>query len=215
MKTGTAPFLLKIVQKYVKLRIVYSTGIWYLLPVMSKKTLFHGTSAQHLRSVRKHGLKINSSKIWRPSENAIYFWSPDALVEAGECENDEWKNGYAIDRAYESAQIAMACDPKSNGKCIVLEVEIDESEIEPDSSCDNMSGAVCIRRDILPSEIKSVSISPDLGMMKGYFIAQVMGNNLFDSSQLTENEKRVAEIFSKSEFFFDLGDFPLEAPRPI
>lgn len=45
------------------------------------KILYHGTSADNLKSILKDGFKTNCDKIWTPSENGIYFWSPDKLIE--------------------------------------------------------------------------------------------------------------------------------------
>lgn len=179
---------------------------------MAKKSFFHGTSASHLKAIKRNGLLCETSKIWNASRNEIYFWSPDELVKGGDAEED-WKEEAAKERAYDSAQVAMAIDPKSNGRCIVLEVELEESEVAEDDSCSNMQGAVSVSRDIKPSEIKAIYLSPNLGAMTGYFVAQVIDNELFDSTLVSESTKKIAKIFRKSEFYFDSSDFPLEKMR--
>jgi hypothetical protein len=172
-----------------------------------KRVYFHGTSADHLPSILKHGLKTDCDKIWSPSCDEIYLWSGDRLAEVGDCE-DENKHDYAKERAYDSAQMAILLTP--GGKCVVLEIELDDSQVEDDDSCENMSGAVSTRNPIKRSQIKKIWISPDLNMVKGYFVAMAMGNNLFNSHLLDETSKQVGKVFAKSEFYFESGDFPLE-----
>jgi hypothetical protein len=171
-------------------------------------TYFHGTSFRNLRSILKNGLQVNCDKLWLASRNEVYLWSPDMLVKYGDAEED-WKDETAKERAYDSAQIAIAVDPKC-GKCAVLEIELDSNEVTEDDSCENMSGAVCTTSPIRPNQIKRIWVSPDLSMIKGCFLAGILQNNLFDSSLVGETEKQIAKVFANSEFYFNSSDFPLK-----
>ena len=171
------------------------------------KKFYHGTSADNLKSILRHGLLINSQKLWSPSENGIYFYSGDEFVKIGETEEED-KDSFAKQRAYENAQIALSV--AKDCRCVVFEVELDEKEVEPDQSYLNMEGAVIIFRNVKPKEIKKVFISPDLSLLKGYFIAIAKQNKLF-SHDFSEVELLIADIFSKAEIYPDImDDFPLK-----
>jgi hypothetical protein len=176
-----------------------------------KHTYFHGTSEDNLRSILKNGLNpLTEAKLWHPSGQGVYLWSPDALVETGEAEGDNDKDFMARERAYDSAQAAMAKGKK--GRCVVFEIELDSDSVEPDYSCQNMDGAVVCLDHIPPSAIKQVWISPDLSLLKGYFMAQVLQNELFVNT-FSEMEKQIAKIFLSMEFYFESSDYPLTKYR--
>lgn len=174
-----------------------------------KKTYYHGTSADNLPGILKDGFNPYQDKIWSPSENGSYFWCPDSLAAADgeEGEEEDYKQGRARERAYESAQMALAVG--KSGKCVVFAVEMDDENMESDESCPNMDGAVVSFENIKPEQIKEVWISPDLSMLKGYFVAIAMNHDFF-CGEFTETEKQIGKIFSKAEFYFDSSDFPLE-----
>jgi hypothetical protein len=167
-----------------------------------KKTYFHGTSADNLESILKNGLVCDSEKIWSPSEEGVYFWSPDKLVEMGETEED-YKENYAFERAKESAQCALA--KAKDCRAVVFEVELDDSEIENDTSCPNMEGAVVIYSNIPLNKIKSIKITNDLSLFKGYFIG-LMLNNYLSSIDFNEIETKIGEFFYKSVIDLDIID---------
>ena len=171
-----------------------------------KQTFFHGTSFDNLASILRNGFDLYSDKIWSPSENGIYFWSPDALTEAGECE-EEWQNDSAKQHAYESAQMAMTL--AKDGRCVVLEVELDSEDVSPDTSCEHMTGAVVTFKPVKPSKIKAVYVSPDLSMIKGYYIALARRLELF-AGQFSPIQNKIADAFDKAEFYIESDEFPLE-----
>lgn len=171
-----------------------------------KRTYFHGTSADNLKSILRHGLNPeNQKKIWTVSFRGVYLWSPDALVESGDTE-EEYKIDYAKEQAYSSAQMGLAMS--KSGKCVVFEIELDDSLVEPDQSCENMGGAVVCLETITPKQIKAVYVSPDLSLMKGYFIALCMGRDMF-AGEFSRLERQIGEAFGKAEIYFEISDFPL------
>lgn len=163
------------------------------------KTYFHGTSFANLESILKDGFNPNSDKIWNVSENGVYFWSPDKLTEAEECEKD-WQEETAKQRAFESGQIAMAFS--ESGNVVVLQVEIDDENIQDDFSCENMAGAVVCFGKIKREQIKKVFVSDDLSLLKGYFMAMVADNDYL-GIELTPIQKQVVKVFQKAEFYID------------
>src|SRR5690349_10879718 len=115
-----------------------------------KRTYYHGTSADNLQSILEHGLSANESKIWNVSSDMVYLWCPEALAKADcfEDEDEEYKALGGFRAASESAQ--FACATAKDCRLVVLEIELDANEVEPDRSSENMEsqGAVCINRDI-------------------------------------------------------------------
>jgi hypothetical protein len=164
-----------------------------------KRIFYHGTNADNLQSIIKDGLLCHTDKIWTCSSNAIYLWDADRLVEFGECDED-YKNDRAFQLATESAQIS--CSLAKDCRLVVVKVEIDDEDIEPDYSCENMegSGAVSICRDILPSEIVEISVSNDLSLIKGYFIA-LLHERDYCNVEFTKLEKKIAKTFETAEIY--------------
>ena len=40
---------------------------------------YHGTSADNLQSIKKHGLSCYKEKIWTASQDAVYCWTLDFI----------------------------------------------------------------------------------------------------------------------------------------
>lgn len=165
------------------------------------KTYYHGTSADNLQSILQYGLSCSEEKIWSCSGDSIYLWSPDELVKSGECKKEYMKE-FAFNRAAESAQIA--CAKSKDCRFVVLKIQLDESELEDDCSCENMSGsgAVCIHRDISIDEIEEIKVSNDFSLLRGYFIA-LIANRDYNNIEFTDIEMKVAEIFTDSGIYID------------
>lgn len=165
-----------------------------------KQILYHGTSADNLASILKNGLTISSGgQLWNCAEGALFFWSPSELVEAGEAEEDQ-----AIDRAkseaISSAQFSLAI--AKDCRIVVVTAEIDLRDIEADDSCPNMagSGAVCVRRDIGPKEIKSIEVSGDLSLLRAYFLAMALDRE-YSAVQMSDMEEKIARAMQKAEIY--------------
>lgn len=174
---------------------------------MPKQTFFHGTSADNLPRILREGIRVDCEKIWTPSRNEVYLWSPAELTRAGECE-EGWQDDCARERAYDSAQCALA--KAKDCRAVVFEVEIDSDLTAEDDSCENMTGAVCCSVPIDPKQIKRIWISDDLSLLRGYFI-HVMTNLNLSALRFTAIEVQIAKLFGNGEFYFDSSDFPLKS----
>lgn len=167
-----------------------------------KRKYYHGTSADNLPTILKHGLMSTENKIWNVSSDVVYLWCPEAVGKGNDIEEQEYKEQEAFRRASESAQ--FACATAKDCRLVVLEIELDSKEIEPDYSSENMKGqgAVCISRDIELHEIKKISISNDLSILKGYFI-NMASSNEFSALEFSRNELKIAEVFSHAEIYIE------------
>lgn len=167
-----------------------------------KKVLYHGTTADHLKDILKCGIKANTNKVWNCSENAVYFWDVERLSEAEGYEDlsEEDKQRFTFNRAFDSAQCAMASAKQC--KAIVIKVEVNAEDIMIDDSCPNMgdSGAVCVYRDISINEIVSIHGSNDLSSLRGYFIC-LMAEREYCNLEFTPFDLKLASIFSKCEIY--------------
>src|SRR6185503_20508976 len=105
-----------------------------------KRTYYHGTSADNLQSILTHGLSASENKLWSVSDDLIYLWCPEAIAASNDQqdESDEYKRENAFRMASESAQ--FACSTAKDCRLVILEVEIEESEVEADMSSENMEG---------------------------------------------------------------------------
>lgn len=165
-----------------------------------KRTFYHGTSADNLQNILKHGISCNEIKIWNCSLDQVYLWDADKLAEYDQIEDEEYKQRLAFTRASESGQIALSLS--NDCRIVVLKVIIDDSEIFDDTSCRNMetSGAVCINRNIELYEISEIKISNDLSLLKGYFISMILDREN-SNIEFNDLEKRIGKIFQEAEIY--------------
>ncbi len=165
-----------------------------------KRFFYHGTSADNLESILSNGLSCNENKLWNVSEDNIYLWCPLAVGKACDCKDNEDCENRAFQMAFESAQ--FACSIAKDCRAIVLKIELDDTEIFDDTSCENMisHGAVCIDRDILINEITEIKVSNDLSILKGYFMNLSLSND-YSNIELSSIEKKVAQVFNKAEIY--------------
>jgi len=168
------------------------------------QTYYHGTSADNLKSILKEGLLANrDGAIWNCAGDMVYLWSPDELVKSRECE-EEYKNDNGFQRAFESAQCALA--KAKDCRAIVIKILLDEitDEVEPDQSCDYMSGAVCVSHVPL-DKIKSIQITNDLSLFRGYFIGTMANRDLCNLT-FSEVEIKIGQKIVESIYLEDIYD---------
>lgn len=167
-----------------------------------KTTYYHGTNADNLPYILKHGLSINETKLWSCSEDAIYLWEPKGCGEANCLDEDQYESE-AFRMANESGQIA--CAIAKDCRVVVLKIELDDEEVCNDTSCENMqdSGAKCIYRDVTIDEITEIHVSNELGLLKGYFISLISGRD-YNNCDFTNIELMVAKAFEGSYIFEEL-----------
>jgi hypothetical protein len=167
--------------------------------------VYHGTSADNLKSIKRDGLVISTDKIWTASLEQVYFWTDRYL----DMEYPDWRED-GIDpkeqlrkQATDSAMCAAA--KSKDCRLIVVVCDIPEDEILVDNSCPNMEGASCIDRNILPNEIVDIWVSNDLSLLRGYFIALMMEREL-NAIEFSPLEMEIGKIFTKAQLYSDTID---------
>jgi len=178
----------------------------------TKRIYYHGTSADNLESILKHGLSTSEEKLWSCSEDGIYLWDVIELAKANgrDLEEDaDYIKEEAFRMGVESGEIA--CSKAKDCRVVVLQIELDESEVYDDTSCENMqgSGAKVIYRDIKLSEILEIQVSNDLSLLRGYFIGIIMDRD-YCNIEFDRIEQKIAEAFKKSEICLDDIDDVIE-----
>lgn len=164
---------------------------------------FHGTTADNLASILSHGLlACPGNRIWNCSENAVYCWNPNALVEAGECD-EEYSQETAFQRAFDSAQCALG--QAKDCRAVVIEFEVESDQLEQDQSCENMDTARCYFGDIPLSSIRKISISNDLSLLRGYFLA-LMADRNYSNIELSDMESRIAKCMAEAFYPEDVEE---------
>jgi hypothetical protein len=167
--------------------------------------VYHGTSADNLKSIKRDGLVISTDKIWTASLEQVYFWTDRYL----DMEYPDWKEDGINPSEYlrkQAADSAMCAAAKAKDcRLVVVVCDIPEDEILVDNSCPNMEGASCIDRSILPSEIVEIWVSNDLGLLRGYFIALMMEREL-NAIEFSPLEMEIGKIFTKAQLYSDTID---------
>lgn len=163
--------------------------------------LYHGTTLERAREILKNGFVGGINENWNVSDGNVYFWSSDKLIEFEECDEDdsEW---YTIQKAYENGQCALAY-----GGSHVVVFEVDADVTQDDTSCHNMEGAVVSYEPVSADKIRRMWISPDLSLLRGYFISLMMNNDMAVNT-FSPIEETIANLMSG--FYLEPGDFELE-----
>lgn len=170
-----------------------------------KRIYFHGTSADNLNSILKHGLSVSKEKIWTCSQDGIYLWDVLELAKANGRDLDEdasYIEYEAFRMARESGE--LACAKAKDCRVVVIKIELDDSELYDDESCENMagSGAKVIYRDIKPHEILEIQVSQDLAMLRGYFINLIIDRD-YCNIYFERLERKIAECFKDAQIYPD------------
>lgn len=165
-----------------------------------KKVYYHGTSADNLQSILKHGLTCSETKLWNVSCDEVYLWDAEAVGKCNDMEDPEDYEREAFRMASQAGQ--TACITSKDCRVVVIKIELDQDEVSEDLSCENMAGqgAVCIGRTILPSEFLEIQISNDLSLLKAHFIALIMDNQYL-GIEFSPLELKVGEAFKKAEIY--------------
>lgn len=166
---------------------------------------YHGTSADNLDSILKHGLLCTNPgpKVWQPSLDEVYFWG-DNFVES-ECDPDdddesiEWR---LMNEAMNSAVCTIA--NAKDCRIVIVKFEVPDDEVDTDNSCPSMEAANCIPRNVTMEEIQTIWLSNDLSLLRGYFIWMMMNRDM-SNMEFTANEMRVAECFKNQ--YWEIEDF--------
>jgi hypothetical protein len=163
--------------------------------------LFHGTSADAAKKILRNGFKTDAGgAVWHCSGEAIYFWSPDELIEKGEADEESDAEYFARSRAFESAQCALP--GAQDCRTVVFEVELSNAEsVSPDASCEGMGGAVCTFENVPASAIRRVWVSQDLSLLKGFFLGMMHGRDLANFDELTDVEEKIVNAMKKMELY--------------
>lgn len=157
---------------------------------------FHGTCGDNLEAILENGFKPSETN-WTPSEpNTTYFWSPDALEDAGEAETKADAQRVAFSRACDSAipTLARAKDCRR----VIFAVEFSQDDVSEDNSCQNMEGAVCHFGIVPPSKIVGVWVDNEdiAAIAKPYALHFMQEHELANKLELTRMETAILRAYN-------------------
>lgn len=115
--------------------------------------LFHGTTYESYQGIKEDIAATPDKTIWICSEDdVIYFHSLDVVAKDSSLDLNDLQSAIyqTIQRAFESAQVSAAVS--DSDQLIVLEFDVDESLVKPDTSCQN-ADTVCVSRYVLTKEM--------------------------------------------------------------
>lgn len=189
--------------------LLFSSCFVSSLPYTAAMFYFHGTSIENLQSIKKNGLSPHRTN-WQCSKpDTTYFWSPlelaDADCEPYEEEPERWDR-MALNNAADSA--FYACTEAKDFRRIVLAVHLDKTfNVEPDESCENMYGAVCVNKVVPFSRVAAIlTDQEDLTLLKPYIWNIQEEMNYAVKGHRTPLERIIMKVFKNAKIYDCLSE---------
>lgn len=176
--------------------------------------LFHGTTIENMLSILENG--FNPKEInWTVSEpNKTYFFTEEFFNNEYEISSDEDLLQYAIPYTMDQARITLAVqNPKDyRGAVLVFESEYmnNGSDIEPDTSCDNMdSCAVSLQNPDMKGLVSVYIMKYEESSTRLFQLAIFKDRDFFIDVEMSPIEVALVKSISKSDMnvLYELSDF--------
>jgi hypothetical protein len=165
-----------------------------------KTSFFHGTTAENAKRILAGKPKGEST--WICSQDQfLYLWGAEALAETEGNEDSELdeKKRFAIQRAFESAQVTACLSKKPCRELVVLEFEFEEQDLMHDHSCDNMNGAFRVSLETYrPHFVKAYSCKHN-PRMDVFIVSMLLSRNLFNVNRLDFDMREAAKMVEKAD----------------
>ena len=168
--------------------------------------LYHGTTTQRAEAILSGSVKPSNLSAWTCSDGDeyLYFWSPHELLAVGEAEEPEYALDRALQNALESARIQAALSDDPVNEVTVLVFDIDEAHIEPDLSCENMTGSGSVRvEETQPRRHIATYTCTHNPRLDAFYAAPLLGNQHLISC-LPEGLEEAAKLISESGAYIEL-----------
>lgn len=168
---------------------------------------FHGTTSKGLQAIlNSDGYKPSAPWTCSDNDNSMYLWPSNKIASMeGYCENDDLDDiiSRGIQQGFESAQIQAITS--EDFELYVLMLEIDESILQDDFSCDNMSEiASFIDCDQFSgSMVKKVFHFKMNKWFAPILASQLLRNEYFNKWALSPELLTLAENLQNSEIYLD------------
>jgi len=153
-------------------------------------THYHGMTESSFNNWLKGNGKSDNVNPWKVSDNdgLTYLWGVDALAEVEyiDHEGEDRKQEFAASMAFESAQCQWCLDDSEHIYIFGLSIE-DAVAVEPDTSCENMTGAFCIHEsEFTKDRVVSLVKYKTNKWYKPFMIANLMHLELFNIPENTD-----------------------------
>ncbi len=165
---------------------------------------FHGTTKKGLKSILANvGTKPNAPWVCSEDDGSTYVWPQNKLEDSYDFEEHE----QFVCHAFESAEIqAVIADEQ---EVFVLELEIPDHLLEDDYSCDNMAEVASLieMSDFETNMIVSVYKKTLNKWNAPFVIANLLGNEQFNTFCIDENLLEAAEAIQSAEIYKEPTEF--------
>ena len=175
-----------------------------------KRRYFHGTTIKSFKNMVSGNFATKADYIWTCSDDEfLYLWDlkKHHKLESGNDKNElEYSIERIIQQAFESAKIASAISNAKENELVVIEFSIDESLIEDDVSCENLSEASRINiDDIDVKNIKNVYIAENgyLPSMRRLYVMGLIDNQYFNDENFLQVELDMIRNLSEQNIYLD------------
>jgi hypothetical protein len=184
-----------------------------------KRTYYHGTTAEHLKTILKQGLQPveGMKRIWYDSyPNLVYMWDVIKVNLDGhdEDEDDEFEPDLSIGRAFDLAtdSATAAFISSDSNRLLVLKIDMPDEYVFPDDSSDGMAQMGAVSTWVVPRKyIISYSISEDVGLFKPFILRHFASNEKI-SLDLTPMQRHAIKMTDNSYGAenFSIFDYQIE-----
>lgn len=170
---------------------------------------YHGTTREN--ALRILSGECKDSPTWSVSDDEyLYLWCPAALIDGGECEEEEEADERAIRMAFESAQITAAMSEEPQKELVVLCFELPDEIIEADESCENMNLSRRVEdfEGLEKHHIKTLKTRHNC-RLDALVISGILGNPNLASWRISDDLREAAEVL-RGVWIESLGEFDWE-----
>ena len=153
-------------------------------------THYHGMTESSFNNWLNGKGKSDNVNPWTVSDNdrMTYLWGVDSLAESEFIEQDdeERKQEFAASMAFDSALCQWCLDDSEYIYIFGLSIE-DAEAVEPDTSCENMTGAFCIHEsEFTKDKVVNLVKYKTNKWYKPFMLANLMHRELFNIPENTD-----------------------------
>lgn len=164
--------------------------------------LFHGTTMENALDIIKNGFNTDSS-IWTCSGDKTYFYTDKFIKEEYDTTSEEEIINHGVHEAMQQSLITLAVQNPDDyrGAVLVFDSSLmkNQNEIEPDTSCPNMSGrAVALENPDMKGLIGFYVMNDSYKELRYYTLSSLEENTYLQDLELNTIDKLMIQAILES-----------------